>query len=31
MVNAVCLFKYGCKQQKLENNFKVGERLFDGT
>jgi hypothetical protein len=31
MVNAVYLFKYVCKEQKLENNFKIGERQFDGT
>jgi len=31
MVTAVYLLKYGCKQQRLENNFKIGERLFDGT
>lgn len=31
MVNAVYLFKCGCKQQKFENNFKIGKKLFDGT
>jgi hypothetical protein len=29
MVNAVYQFEYGCKQQKLLNGFKIGERLFE--